>query len=173
MAVVPTGILSEQLSDLRDLVAALSSWQVWLGVDGDPNPVASAETFLYMVDAYVSDQAGGEAPDVYGIVGLPDNFEDEAGGGVGTWRQRGTLPLHIEAKVLPADLGKPADEAFTFLNNVGAMLLEIHSLARVNGRMFVRRVSLNTIGRTGRIDKPVRGDSWGATWDVEFGVDSS
>lgn len=128
MAVAPTGMFSLQVSQMRDLLANCVSFQVWAGVDGDPDPVASALAKIVMVREVPEKLS----PGFYAAVFTPEGAEYTIEG-----LSSGELGVGIKVDVTEDD---EADAFFAFANPLGAVVAEMFEKAQSGGYQVLRRV---------------------------------
>lgn len=140
MAVTPSGMFSLQVSQMRNLLANCTSFQVWAGVDGDPDPVASALALVKFVRVDAADVPAG----FYAAVFAPEGAEYTIGG-----LSRGELIVGIKADIGEADEG---DAFFAFGNPLGAVVAEMFERSQSDGFQVLRRVRA-IIQHSGRSDE--------------------
>lgn len=140
MAVTPTGMFSLQVLLMRNLLANCTSFQVWAGVDGAQDPVASALALILMVREDAADVPAG----FHAAVFPPEGAEYTIDG-----LSSGELIVGIKADISEAN---EADAFFEFANPLGAVVAEMFEKSQAGGFQVLRRV-VAIFGRSGRSDE--------------------
>jgi len=130
MAVTPSGILSEPLGYLRDTIAASTAFQAWVGAAD----AAEAKESIYPVAARVASMP-------YCVIDWAENWARiaDAGGTRNHFAGGGDLVMTFQAAI--ADGLGEADAAWTFMNNVGAVISDMEKLAGTDPYLNITEIS--------------------------------
>ena len=166
MAVAPTGPMGLTMQNLRDLVAASTSFQDWIGATGTPaEKLAAAKARIYMVA-----EDSPALPCGYVRFASPADWRSfaVAGGAVLHFSHGGTLQLAFEATVAS---GLDDDDAeITFFNNVDAVISDIEDLAGSDGYFAARSIEVfRGPIRASADESHSTGDYYQMVFNVAFG----
>lgn len=135
--IIPTGNRGKAMLNLRDLVAATSSFQEWVGA-GDPE---EAKENLY-VTAYEPPMNEEEHPQFvrpFGLICRTENDKDEKIA-VDENTVGGDLELRFEDNIPEAYKDNPKNAELEFLNHVEAVLAEMWQLSKLAGYLVMNSV---------------------------------
>jgi len=165
-----TGMMGLALENLRELLAASSNFQDWIGAEGtEDERIAAAKLRIYRV--------AKETPTrPFAVVrfAIPGEWESEAiaGGAKGHYIDRGTLELFFEADVASAQQDETKfDEAeILFLNKTDSIISDMMDLAGSGAYLHVRSFAVSY--------GPVRsakgqGEFYQIGYRIEYGLTST
>ena len=150
MTVTPAGIESLPLSNLAAALAALTTFQTWVGADDATEAAAFIHT-VHPSSTYV-------LPCVVIDISAPMRREPIA---VGIAMQHSTLDVCFLATVTSGHTA--AEAAYTILNSVGAILAELLSSSTLNIE-FIERAEKPM--RTAKEEIPTLGDSYRVDYTI-------
>lgn len=162
--VAAAGMFSLPLDYLRDMLANSSNFQTWTGTA--TAVAAKARTFVIGAD---DDETLPLA-----VVGWQSFARQSVGSGSRNHFE-GSGPLWL-VLIASAASDTEENEAFTFVNNVGAIIADVEALAGQAGYLDIRSIDLDYLERTepNEDEAQTAGDTWQAAFTIDFysGADS-
>lgn len=127
MAQTPSGIMSLPLAHLQTLIAASATFQSWVGAAD----AAAAKNSIHLINV----------PDTvltrpFALIGFGEKWKAQKTAEF-FHDKRGELFLVFEADVAEIDQASEADAVFAFMNQVGAVISHMLSMAGNNGYLNV------------------------------------
>ena len=167
MVVSATGSINTPVEGLRDLLANLSAFQVWLGVDEDDAVAAKALVYLYEQEITINATTGAPAASVprWALVHWPEDL-----GSLSATGYRGELYLQFHEEVHEDNEGDFADEYHAFMNSISTIMDAALALAQTAGYLYFLEVRPVAPIRNVRGEESTQEPHWDLAFTVPVGL---